>query len=487
MPELESGFVGRTFDDFLFRPRKGVCSSRRAIDLGCRLTAELALGLPIISANMDSVTEGEMARTMALEGGLGVIHRAMPIAAQAEQVRRVKRSYGAVIDDPWRVPRGTSIREAKRLASRHAVNALLIETTPGSGILAGLLTARDLPWRPEDEERPVDDFMTPAEALVTSRPGVSESEAERLMFERRVERLPLVSEDGRIAGLITMRDLHFLRQRPYAAKDPRGRLLVGAAVGARGDVVERTAALVEAEVDCIVIDIAHGHSEIMAEAIRRIRDRFGALPLICGNVATADGARFLADHGADAVKVGVGPGRGCRTRLETAAGVPQLQAIREAWCAVGDRVPIVADGGVSHDKDLFLALICGASTVMMGSALSGTDESPGRVIEDPASHTKKKIYRGMTSPQAVFQSLYDDENGEPLDEALETPAEGQEIQVPYRGSVVDVLRRMRGHLQSAVSYAGHGTLADARSEILSKPLDFLTPLSEAARRESFVR
>jgi IMP dehydrogenase len=487
MPELDSRFIGRTFDDFLFRPQRGTGESRRGVDLSARLTNTLELGLPIISANMDSVTEHDMAQTIALEGGIGIVHRALPIEHQADLVRRVKRSHGAVIEDPWRIPRGTTIGEAKVLARKHSINALLIEESEGSGILAGLLTARDLPWRKDDEQKPVDEFMTPADRLLTSAPGVTEEQAERLMFQRRVERLPLVDADRRIQGLITMRDLNYLRDRRHSAKDEKGRLLVGAAIGARGDFVERAEALVEAEVDCLVIDIAHGHSKLMGDSIEALRSRFDSVQLICGNVATGEGARYLAERGADAIKVGVGPGRGCRTRLETAAGVPQLQAIREAWCAVEDAVPIIADGGVSHDKDLFLALVCGASTVMLGSALSGTDESPGRVIEDPATHTKKKIYRGMTSPQAVFQSLYDGENHVELDEALETPAEGQEIQVPYKGSVVDVLRRMRGHIQSSVSYAGERSLAAARAKVLPDPFEYLVPLSEAARRESYVR
>jgi IMP dehydrogenase len=225
----------------------------------------------------------------------------------------------------------------------------------------------------------------------------------------------------------------------------------------------------------------------MAAAIAALKARFGDTPLACGNVATFEGARFLAERGADAVKVGVGPGRGCRTRLETAAGVPQLQAVREAYCAVGDRVPIIADGGISHDKDIFLALVCGASSVMLGSALSGTDESPGHLIEDPATHQKRKIYRGMTSPQAVYGSSANGEDENDLELALSTPAEGMEIQVPYKGSVVNVLGRIRGHLQSAVSYAGEGSLAGTRAKILPDPMRYLVPLSESSRRESYER
>jgi IMP dehydrogenase len=270
------------------------------------------------------------------------------------------------------------------------------------------------------------------------------------------------------------------------SKDGKGRLLVGAAIGATGDYLERAAELVAAGADVLLIDIAHGHSDVMADAVGAFRSAHADVPLACGNVGTGEGARFLQSLGADAIKVGVGPGRGCRTRLETAAGVPQLQAIREAWCAVGEAVPIIADGGVKDDKDIFLALVCGASTVMMGSALSGTDEAPGHVIEDPATGQKRKVYRGMTSPQAVLESLYEPDPEE-VRRALETPAEGQEIQVPYRGSVVEILGRIRGHLRSSVSYAGGNSLEEVRERIVSAPLSHLIPLSEASRRESYER
>ncbi len=484
---FDERFAGATFGDFLLRPQRGRAASRRDVSLACRLTPRLELGLPVVGANMDSVTGWEMARALALEGGLGIVHRAQPIERQADEVRRVKRSHGAVIEDPFRVPRGTTLRQAQAFARQHNVAAILVEETAGSGILAGLLTARDVPRIPGFEDRPVDELMTPFERLHTRPPGIGEDEAERVMFDNRVERLPLVDGDRRIRGLITMRDIVFFRQRPFSAKDRKGRLLVGAAIGARADFVERAAALVEAEADCLVIDIAHGHSDVMADAVAAVRGAVGGVPLICGNVATGEGARFLADCGADAVKVGVGPGRGCRTRLETAAGVPQLQAIREAWCAVGEDVPIVADGGVVHDKDIVLALLCGASTVMLGSALSGTDEAPGVVIEDPATHEKRKIYRGMTSPQAVLGAFYDDENGDEASSALETPPEGQQVQVPYRGGVAEVLGRIRGHVQSAVSYAGEDSLAAARAKILPDPLRYLVRLTEASQRESFDR
>ena len=488
MPPTAANFwTGRTFDDFLFRPQHGTAESRRSIELASPLTGKIELRLPVVSANMDSVTGRRMARALALEGGIGVVHRAMPIADQARRVAQVKRSHSAIIERPLALPLGTSIREAQRFARQHNITGILIETEAGSGILAGLLSNRDMPWTEPEQNRPVEQFMTPFERLVTAAPDVSNDAAERILFDRRIERLPLVDAGRRIHGLITRKDILFVRNRPFASRDAKGRLLVAAAIGARGDHLERADRLVEAGADCLFVDIAHGHSVVMQTAVTELRGRHPDVQLVCGNVATAEGARLLRDVGADAIKVGVGPGRGCRTRLETAAGVPQLQAIHEVWAAVGESVPIVADGGVRHDKDIFLALICGASTVMLGSALSGTDESPGRVITDPATHSKKKIYRGMTSPEAIFSALYDADDDEELDRALDVPAEGAEIQVPYMGSVVDILERVRGHLCSAVSYAGETSLAAARMKVLEDPQRYLIPLSEAARRESYER
>ena len=480
-------WTGKTFDDFLFRPQKGITETRRDISLAGALTGGISLELPIVSSNMDSVTGADMTRAMAMEGGIGVIHRAMSIERQARKVAQIKRSQSAVIKQPLCLPLGATIQQARIFARNHSITGILIETEPGSNILAGLLSQRDMPWNNDHDGQPVEHFMTPFERLVVDEPGISIEQASKTLFEHRIERLPLVDAGRRIHGLITRRDIFSLRERPYASKDDKGRLLVAAAIGARGDYLERSAALLEAGADCLFIDIAHGHSTVMEDAVNQFRARFGAAPLVCGNVATAEGARFMRDIGADAVKVGVGPGRGCRTRLETAAGVPQLQAIREAWQALEDSIPIMADGGVNTDKDIFLALVCGATTVMLGSALSGTDEAPGGVIEDPVTHTKKKIYRGMTSPEAVLESHYDPDNAEAANSALDTPPEGQEIQVPYKGSVKDILHRIRGHLRSSVSYAGEASLQAARDKILKDPQNYLIPLSAASRRESYER
>ncbi len=485
MREIEPEFVGRTFDDFIFRPQMGVTGSRREVTLTTALTHQLELELPIVSANMDSVTGVTMAKTMALEGGIGFVHRAMSIKAQADEVRRVKRVHGYVVEQPFTVPRTATLREARDIVAQHNTS-VLIEATPGSRLLIGLLSARDIPWFAGHDHRCVTEFMTPTHRLRTGSPDVTLEEAERILFENRIEKLPLVDDIGRISGLITKKDIILHRSRPHVSKDAKGRLLVGAAIGARGDFLDRSEALIDAGVDVLVIDIAHGHSEVMQKAVKEFRGSFGQIPLVCGNAGTAEAAVFLRDLGADAVKVGIGPGLGCRTRLETGAGVPQLQAIREAWLAVGEQVPIIADGGVRQDKDIFLALACGASTVMLGSALSGTEESPGDVMVDPATGEKRKIYRGMTSPQAVLGALYSSDEAD-VSEALATPAEGQEIQIPFRGSVVDILGRIRGHLRSSVSYAGKRSLRAARAEIVDDPFRHLIPLSPASYRESYER
>jgi IMP dehydrogenase len=484
MSPIEPFFVGRTFDDFLFRPQHSPVRTRRQVDLAMPVVPGLEIALPVLGANMDTVVGDEMAKTLALEGGIGFLHRNCSIDAQAASVRYVKTRHSYVIERPLMLERTATIADARQAARKNNASSLLIEETRGSGRLAGILSHRDMPLDARSDERPVSDFMTPRERLVTRPPGVSLEEAERAMFEHRVEKLPLVDAENQVRGLVTMRDLKLHKQKPHSSKDRRGRLKVGAAVGATGDFLERSTALVAEEVDVLLLDVAHADSDVVGEAVAELRRRLPPVPLIVGNVATAESARWLKDLGADAIKIGVGPGRGCRTRLETGAGVPQLQAVREAWCATGGSVPIIADGGVRDDKDLFLAIACGASTVMLGSMLSGTDEAPGLVVEDPATRQKVKLYRGMTSPEAVVDAAAE---ADELAEALRTPAEGQSVRMPYVGSVVGILSRIRGHLQSAVSYAGEASLRAAHDKIARDPERYLVPLSEASRRESYVR
>jgi IMP dehydrogenase len=484
MQELEPFFIGRTFDDFLFRPQHTPVAHRRHVDLTMPLVRGLSVSLPIVGANMDTVVGEEMAKTLALEGALGFLHRSGTIAEQAQRVRYVKSRHSYVILHPAVLDRGATMGQARQFMKRHHASGILIEDAKGSGILAGILSHRDMPLDRNGEDRPVTDFMTPRARLATRPPTVTIDEAEQVMFDHRVEKLPLVDEANRIRGLITMRDLKLYKQKPYSSKDARGRLRVGGAIGAVGDYIERAEALLAEEVDSLLLDVAHADADSVGRAVQVLRGKFPNVPLVVGNVATAEGARWLVSLGADAIKVGVGPGRGCRTRLETGAGVPQLQAVREAWLGTEGKVPIIADGGVQNDKDIFLAIACGASTVMLGSMLSGTDESPGMIVEDPATRQKVKLYRGMTSPEAVADAAEDEEEAA---EALRTPAEGQSVRVPYVGSVIGILARVRGHLQSAVSYAGERDLQSAHAKIARDPARFLVPLSEAARRESFVR
>lgn len=344
---------GKTFDDFLFRPQKGISASRRKISLESKLTNAISLDLPVVSSNMDSVTGADMARTMALDGGLGVVHRAMTIERQAEKITRVKRSQSAVIENPLCLPVNATIRQAKKFAQTNNITGFLIETEPDSGILAGLLSRRDIPWDDDVDNQAVSHYMTPIDKLITEKSGISTDEAAAILFDKRIERLPLIDAQRRIQGLITRRDIFSLRERPDASKDAKGHLLVAAAIGANGDYMERAAALLEAGADCLFIDIAHGHSNIMEKAVHNVRNQFNDVSLVCGNVATGEGAQFMKDIGADAIKVGVGPGRGCRTRLETAAGVPQLQAIREAYEMVGGSIAIMADGGIKRTRIFF--------------------------------------------------------------------------------------------------------------------------------------
>lgn len=487
MLSVESMFWGSTFDDFLFEPQYNLARSRLkdVRDFSMPLTRRLTLQVPLVGANMDTVTGKEMAKALALEGGIGFLHRNCPIDTQANWVKYVKTRHAYVIEHPIVLPKQASMAQAKYHVDQHHASGILIETEPDSAILAGILSHRDIPWDDDDLDLtvPVEKFMTPLADLVTAQEDITMEDAKKQLFTIKKEKLPLVDADGRIRGLITMRDLKLFKQKPNSSKDTKGRLMVGGTIGATRDYMERAEALLAAGADCLLMDVAHAHSEVVKEAMQTFRAKFPDVDLVVGNVATVQGALFLAGLGADAIKVGVGPGRGCRTRLETGAGVPQLQAIRSAFCATDGRVPIIADGGIKHDKDIFMAVACGATTVMVGSMFAGTDEAPGRLITDPRSGKKFKVYRGMTSPQAVL----DGASEEDADDALETPPEGQTVEIEHKGSVVQVVQRIVGHLRSSISYAGELTLRRAHEKISGQPGKYLVQLSESARRESFER
>ena len=486
---------GATFDDFLFNPQCSVVERRdpSAVDLTCRLSTGLTLKRPIVSANMDTVTRSEMAIAVAEEGGIGIIDRGFrsgEIDPQVREVEIVKRKQHGIIADPYTIAADASLAEAGARMRATGVGTLVV--VDGRDRLQGLLTSRDL--RFVDRSRgTVASRMTPRERLVVQRGTPDLGAAEDVMRAQKIKKLPLVDSDDALLGLITAKDLVQQRQLPYATRDEQGRLRVGAAIGAKGDYLERAAELLRAGVDVIVIDIAHGHSVVMARAIETFRKRFDGVELIAGNVATAEGTRFLLERGVNGIKVGIGPGGGCTTRLNTNFGVPQVQALVECRQASGGRVPLIADGGVRRDGALVQALLFGGDTVMLGSALAGTTETPGDIVQKPVvvpeSHKTVrvpfKVFRGMASLEAIVDRL-DVEDLEAADvEAL--GAEGMEVAVPARGSVRPILRDMLKHLISAISYGGAGTLAELQEMFRKDPERYVIRLTESGRRESFDR
>jgi IMP dehydrogenase len=487
---------GCTFDDFLLAPQESVVARRdpAAIDLSCRVSQHLALRRPIVSANMDTVTRAPMAIVQAEEGGIGIIDRGFrpgDIQPQVREVEIVKRTQHGVISDPYSVSSSTSVEEAARLMSRSRVGTLVVVN--GDRKLEGLLTERDLRFVRPGSLR-VADRMTPVANLVVHEGAISPQDAERIMVERKVKKLPLVDSGGMLLGLVTARDLTKQRRLPFATRDAQGRLRVGAAIGATGDYLERAVELVKAGVDVLVIDIAHGHSRVMDRAIAEVRKRFGEVELIAGKVATAEGTRFLIERGANAVKVGIGPGGGCTTRMTTSFGVPQAQALVDCRVAALEAdVPLIADGGIKRHGALAMALMFGGDCVMLGSAFAGTEETPGEVVHKsvvlPESQkTVKvpfKVLRGMASLEAIRDRL-DVEDADQVElDAL--GAEGMEVSAPARGSARTIVREMIKHLCSSISYGGAGSLRELREKFWADPDRYLIKLSASSRRESYER
>ena len=487
---------GCTFDDFILSPQHSILPRRdpAVIDLSCQLTRGITLKRPIVSANMDTVTRAPMAVVQAEEGGLGIIDRGYrpgEIDPQVREVEKVKRTQHGVIRDPYSIGPGARITDAAALMARSRVGTLVV--VDDQRRLLGLLTERDLRFA-TGQAATVSERMTPRERLVVHQGSITLSEAERVMDERKIKKLPLVDDRGTLQGLVTAKDLIRQRRRPFATRDAQGRLMVGAAIGATGDFLERAAELVRAEVDVLVIDIAHGHSIVMDRALREFRKRFPDVQMIAGNVATAEGARFLVERGADAVKVGIGPGGGCTTRITTSFGVPQVQALVDCRVAVnGSDVPIIADGGIKRHGALAEALLFGGDCAMLGSVFAGTEEAPGEVIQKsvvlPESQkTVKvpfKVLRGMASIEAIRDRLDVEEADTGELEAL--GAEGMEISVPARGSARTIVRDMMKHLCSSISYGGGGTLDELRGLFWADPHKYLIKLSTSARRESYER
>jgi IMP dehydrogenase len=493
---LSSLVRGCTFDDFLIEPQHSVVERRdpATIDLSVRFSEHILLQRPIVSANMDTVTRANMAIVLAEEGGIGIIDRGYrdgDIEPQVREVGIVKRRQHGVIADPYTIAPSASLEEAAAVMRRSGVGTLVV-ADEGRRLL-GLLSERDL--RFVDPSIAVAERMTPRARLVVHEGAVDGDAAAQIMVREKVKKLPLVDADGVIQGLITAKDIVKQQQQPFATRDAQGRLRVGAAIGARGDFLERAAELIKAGADVLVIDIAHGHSEVMDRALAEFRARFADFELVAGNVATAAGARFLQDRGVNAVKVGIGPGGGCTTRLNTSFGVPQVQALVDCRKALGleGATPIIADGGVRRDGALVQALLFGGDSVMLGSAFAGTLETPGEVVQKavllPESqrpvHVPFKVLRGMASLGAIKDRLDIEDAG-----AAELQAfgpEGLEISVPLRGSVRGVIRDMIRHLCSAVSYGGAQSLAELKDRFWADPERYLIRQSEAARRESYDR
>ncbi|GEA15311.1 MAG: dehydrogenase [Moorella sp. (in: firmicutes)] len=445
---------GLTFDDVLLVPGESEVLPRE-VDISSNFTRHIRLNTPLVSAAMDTVTEARMAISMAREGGIGVIHKNMSIERQAKEVDRVKRSEHGVITDPISLTPDHKVRDAVALMEHYHISGVPITV---NGKLVGIITNRDIRFE-ENYDRPIREVMT-KENLVTAPVGTTLSEAMAILRRYKIEKLPLVDDNYNLKGLITIKDIEKTRKYPLASKDERGRLRVAAAVGTGADTMARVEALVGSGVDAIVVDTAHGQARSVLETVRRIKAAFPAVELIAGNVATAEGTRALCEAGADAVKVGVGPGSICTTRVIAGIGVPQITAIIEcARAAAPFGVPVIADGGIKYSGDVTKALAAGASTVMIGSLLAGTEESPGEI--EIFQGRSFKSYRGMGSLAAMKEGSKDRYFQE---EAEKLVPEGIEGRVPYKGPVAETIFQLVGGLRAGMGYCGARSIAELQAK-----------------------
>lgn len=459
-----------TFDDVLLVPgASSILPSE--VDLTTHLTKSIMLRAPLLSAAMDTVTEHQTAIAMARAGGIGIIHKNMGIEEQAREVERVKKSESGMIIDPITVNRNQSVAEVQEIMANYRVSGLPVLD---GDKLVGIVTNRDLRFVSDPELR-VDDVMT-SKNLVTAPVGIDQAHSKALLHEHRIEKLLVVDEDGRLKGLITIKDIEKVRQYPNSAKDSMGRLLVGAAIGVGPDMMERTQALIRAKVDVVVLDSAHGHAKGILKAVREVKNAFPKLQLIAGNVATGAGTEALIDAGADAVKVGVGPGSICTTRIVAGVGVPQLTAVHDCVQAAAKHgIPIVADGGIKFSGDICKAIGAGAAAVMVGSLFAGTDETPGETFLYQGR--KYKGYRGMGSIGAMKEGSSDRYF---QNKSSKLVPEGIEGKVPYRGPIAEVIYQLLGGLSSGMGYTGAATIRE-----LQEKARFVR-ISPAGLRESHV-
>jgi IMP dehydrogenase len=447
-----------TFDDVLLEPAASAVLPT-GTDTRTRLTSTIELGIPLLSSAMDTVTESQMAIAMAQAGGMGVIHKNLDIAKQAEEVRRVKKFESGIVVNPLTIYPEQTLADALGLMDAHQISGFPV-VERGSGKLVGILTNRDVRFA-SDRQQKVAELMT-KDKLVTVKDGIGHAEAKRLLHQYRIEKLLVVDEAYRCVGLITVKDIEKAQKYPNACKDEKGRLRVAAATGVGPDGLKRAEALLEAEVDVIVVDTAHGHSEGVLAAVGAVKRLSNACQVIAGNIATAEGARALIDSGADAIKVGIGPGSICTTRVVAGVGVPQLTALMDA---VGEarrnKVPVIADGGIKYSGDLAKAIAAGADCCMVGSLLAGTDESPGEVFLYQGRSYKS--YRGMGSLGAMARGSADRYFQQEVRETLKLVPEGVEGRVPYKGPALNVIHQLVGGLRAAMGYTGNANLAEMQS------------------------
>ncbi|MEK0322801.1 MAG: IMP dehydrogenase [Nitrosopumilus sp.] len=463
---------GLTFDDVLLVPKYSDITSRSQTDLSTKLSRNISINIPFVSANMDTVTESLMAMAMARAGGIGIIHRFLPIQEQADEVLKVKRSGSVMIENPYSISPEKSIQDALDYAENKDISGLLV--VDSNTKLIGIITERDLLFADLNDH--IYDVMT--KDVVTAKPEVTLDEAKEILHKHRIEKLPIVDDSGIIKGLITSKDITNNADYPNASKDKKGRPLVGAAVGVKGDFLERSESLLEAGADVLVVDIAHGHSENALSTVRNIKKAFPDCELIAGNVATAQGTEDLIKAGVDAVKVGVGSGSICITRVITGSGVPQLTAVIDcAKIGKDHNIPIISDGGTRTSGDATKGLAAGASSVMIGSMLGGTDESPGTVLTKNGK--RFKVYRGMASLAASIGRKSKLTGSISLDDDLnDYVAEGVEAMVPYKGTVTDILKQLTGGVRSGLSYCGAHTILQMQNNA-----EFIT-ISRAGFAES---
>ncbi len=446
-----------TYDDVLLVPARSNVLPRD-VDVRTKLSRNIDLNIPLISAAMDTVTESEMAIAMAREGGIGILHKNMPIARQVEEVDRVKRSESGMILDPVTVRPDQRVRDVLALMNKYKISGIPVVDQQHK--LIGIITNRDLRFEP-DEDQWVSDIMT-KEHLVTAPIGTKLEQAQHILEKEKIEKLPVVDKHGVLKGLITFKDIQKRIKHPHACKDEHGRLRVGAAVGVAADTVERVSALIKAGVDLVIVDTAHGHSRGVLDMIKLLRKRFGRLELVAGNVGTAEATKDIIRAGADAVKVGIGPGSICTTRVVAGIGVPQITAIMEcARAADGSGVPVIADGGIKQTGDIAKAIAAGADAVMIGGLFAGVDESPGeKVLYEGRSY---KLYRGMGSIEAMKQGSKDRYFQDAEDDIQKLVPEGIEGRVPYKGPLGDTVYQMVGGLRAGMGYCGTKTITELKA------------------------